>query len=217
MECKDCHGRQEPPSTRLVPGQRTVPFGSFCWRVLDVQDGRALLLAEEILEERRYHSERTSVTWETCELRGYLNGEFLESFSGQEQSRMMQIEHTTADNPWYGISGGGSTVDRVFLLSIEEVMKYFGDSGDLQARKSWDWDWEKEEWIQNGKGWTINDQYNHKRMAEYRGEAEWWWLRSPGVSGSGAAGVDNGGRLCMGGSDVFLGEGGVRPALWLKL
>lgn len=202
MECKACRGGQEPPSKRLVPGQRTVPFGSFYWRVLDVQDGRALLLAEEILEERRYHSERTSVAWETCELRGYLNGEFLRSFRGQEQSRIMQIEHTTADNPWYGISGGGSTVDRVFLLSIEEAVKYFGDSGQLQNPQY---------------DWWINDQYNSERTTKYGDKEAWWWLRSPGINDYTAASVDYDGDLILCGSGVCNEEGGVRPVLWLKL
>ncbi len=128
----------------LTSGQRNVQFGKYLWRVLDVKNGRALLLTEEILEQRRYHSKRGSVTWETCDLRKYLNGAFLQTFSSQEQERIVQTENRNADNPKYGTPGGRDTVDRVFLLSIEEVLKYSGDDSakiiaKYQDREEWWW------------------------------------------------------------------------------
>lgn len=194
---------QKPQIGSLAAGQRNVRFGRYNWRVLDVQNGKALLLAEEILEKRRYHSEWTEVTWKDCELRKYLNGEFLGTFSSQEQSRIAQAENTNADNQWYGTPGGSSTVDRVFLLSIEEVVKYFGDSGQLQKRPK-------------GGAWWIDDQYNSARKANHDGRKWWWWLRPPGIDDSNAAFVSIGGYLSLLGNTVGNG-GGVRPALWLNL
>lgn len=188
---------------RLMSGQRNVPFGGYSWRVLDVQNGKALLLAEEILEKRPYHSPGGSVTWETCGLRGYLNGEFLQTFSGPEQSRIVQTVNANKDNPWYGTQGGNRTADRVFLLSIEEVVKYFGDSDKL--------------WRQSENEYCIDDRYNDERKANYGSKAWWWWLRSPGSSGYDAADVDLDGSLSLYGRSVRGFEGGVRPALWLNL
>lgn len=216
MECKKCNSRWEPGQNAskapdsLTPGQRNVRFGKYLWRVLDVQNGRALLLTEEILEERCYNSKWARVTWETCDLRKYLNGTFLQSFSGQEQERIAKTEIRNADNPWYGTSGGRDTVDQVFLLSIDEVVKYFGDSGDLRARKGW--------YYENGEDvpYYINDEYNSARIVKYRGEEGWWWLRSPGYDSGYAAGVVDDGGLGVLGDNVFLALG-VRPALWLNL
>ena len=36
------------------------------------------------------------------------------------------------NNPWYGSMGGEDTQDKIFLLTIEDVVcKYFGDSSRL--------------------------------------------------------------------------------------
>lgn len=190
------------PVQTFLGDLRNVQFGKYLWRVLDVRNDRALLLTEEILKWREYHSSNTSVTWETCELRRYLNEAFLKTFSAQERKRIVQTENRNADNPWFGTSGGRDTVDKVFLLSIEEVVKYFGDSGQLQERPDEYW---------------IDDKYNSVRKAEYRSKTGWWWLRSPGGNDvSNSADVFDDGSLSMFGSKVDL-LGGVSPALWLNL
>jgi hypothetical protein len=104
-------------------GVSIIPFGAFRgnplnWRVLDVdaRNGRALLITEDIIEKRRYHR-KANATWEKCELREYLNGDFLDSF-GTDRSRIAQVENANPDNQWYGTNGGGSTKDKVFLLSL---------------------------------------------------------------------------------------------------
>jgi hypothetical protein len=53
------------------------------------------------------------------------------------------------------------------------------------------------------------------RIAQNRdGEADWWWLRSPGGDGGYAALVFHSGRVIDGGLGVVSGCG-VRPALWI--
>lgn len=218
MKYENCHSKCESSQKMdFRVGQRNVPFGAFSWRVLDVRDGKALLLAERILEERLYHNSRVSITWENCDLRKYLNGSFFQAFSRPEQNRIAPVYNTNAPNPWYGTAGGNRTMDRVFLLSIDEVVKYFGDSGDLGARNGWDWVDEK--WVFLGrKGFYINDQYNENRMGitqdGYGGSA--WLLRSPGYDDSSAAIVTSSGALFVIGDDVDYKACGVRPALWLN-
>lgn len=208
---------KEPAETggSLTIGQRNVRFGKYDWRVLDVQDGKALLITEEVVEEHRYHGS-WGITWEGCEMREYLNGAFLQNFGSLEQSRIAPVTNMTPDNPWYGTSGGRNTTDKVFLLSIDEVVKYFGDSGDLQARKGWYWENEKFV-LGDGKGYWVNDQYNEARTAKYGSENAWWWLRSPGHAGDGAAFISSLGCLHIYGLNVLGSGGGVRPALWINL
>jgi hypothetical protein len=184
--------------------KRNVQFGGCDWRVLDVQGDRALLLTENIIEIREYHSSFIDITWASCELRQYLNGDFLRKFSSQDQSRIWLANNCNSDNQWFGTKGGDSTTDKVFLLSIEEVVKYFGDSGQLHKRPKKD-------------SWWIDDKYNNERMAKYEDKAWWWWLRSPGIRNGGAASVYRVGGLYMGGNSVNRVGGGVRPALWLNL
>jgi hypothetical protein len=45
----------------------------------------------------------------------------------------------------------------------------------------------------------------------------WWWLRSPGLDGYGAAGVHYDGDVIVYGNNVDNSSASVRPALWLNL
>jgi hypothetical protein len=189
----------------LKVGQRNVIFGKYRWRVLDVKDGKALLLSEDILEKRAYHHESVDITWEQCDLRNYLNGEFLRTFKEEEQRLVATVTNINEDNQWYLIEGGNETSDNIFLLSITEVVKFFGDSGELQNPSKKEKD--------HGH---FQDQYGGVRMANYGNEWSWWWLRSLGYCSDDAAFVDTRGDLSMSGFSVGY-DGGVRPALWLNL
>jgi len=169
-----------------------------------MQGDRALLITEEIIEQRSYHDETVDVTWETCTLRTYLNSEFYRKFSAQEQAMILETSITNADNQWYGTNGGRSTRDKVFLLSLEEVVKYFGDSGQLENRNP-------------NSEYLIDDKYNGERVAYFvYNSGFWWWLRSPGFVLYHAAYVDTDGDSTLLG-DWVNRKGGVRPALWYKL
>jgi len=199
----------------------TIPFGKWDWLVLDVQDDKALLITKDIIEMRPYNIQDTAVTWETCTLRAYLNDEAYKNFSEQEQAMILETMLDNAANQWYGIYGGNATMDRIFLLSIEEVVKYFGDSGDLSQRKGWKYESDQMA-SKDGEG-VINDQYNIERAAVYGNDAAGWWLRSPGRISSQAASIGGEGYLRMNGNRVNRNEDdddivvGLRPALWLKL
>jgi len=183
-----------------------IQFGGQDWRVLEATDDKLLILSNRILEYREYHNSFTSITWAESDIRRYLNGVFLDNtFSENEKSQIAETSVENNDNPWFNAYGGANTTDRIFLLSLEEVVRYFGDSGQLNSRPS-----ENAYWIE--------DRYNTARIARNRnGEALWWWLRSPGGNSNSAAGVGPDGGVGVGGNDVSGSNGGVRPALWLNL
>ena len=56
-----------------------------------------------------------------------------------------------------------------------------------------------------------------ERIANYDGEAAWWWLRSPGYDGSNAAYVNRGGNVDYFGDYVSHDDIAIRPALWINL
>jgi len=210
--------KQRTQSVDPAPAINSIyPFAGRDWRVLDVQHGKALIISEEIIEDRAYHSTRKAITWEKCKLRSYLNGEFFNSL-GQDKSRIVGSKINNPSNPWYGTSGGNATYDKVFLLSLDEVCRCFGDSGDLKSHKGWYFKGGKYV-AEYGKGWFINDQCNDARIAkDSGGSACWWWLRSPGLFPDNAASVGTVGIVNVSGSyDVGWSGGGVRPALWLNL
>jgi hypothetical protein len=108
-----------------------IPFGGYDWRVLDVQGDKALIITEDMVEQRQYHKEYAEITWETCDLREYLNGEFL---SKLDNSRIVPQTVQNTDNLWYGTNGGNDTKDMIFLLSLEEADRYFGNSGEYLGK-----------------------------------------------------------------------------------
>jgi hypothetical protein len=182
-----------------------ISFGGYDWRVLDVQKDRALIISDNLLEKRAFNNQNTSATWETCDLRRYLNGEFYDQFSAEAKTRIMETRIQNNPNPWFDIKGGKETNDRIFLLNIEEVVQYFGDSGQLRNK------------YQDNKYW-IEDQYNSSRIAKYAdGKASWWWLRSPGRNNNRAIYILDFGFIDISGGFYNRDDGGVRPALWLKL
>jgi len=183
-----------------------VTFAGIEWRILDIQGSKLLLISEKILEKRPYNVEQKNITWENCTLRKYLNGEFLNKL-GAIKSAIAETRNGNPDNPWYGTAGGNATTDKVFLLSLDEVCRYVGDSSANLRKKG-----------STGSSYFIDDLNNSARIAYYGNEgALWWWLRSPGCDGYIAVNVDDCGRIYVNGNLVKIASGGIRPALWLNL
>ena len=187
-----------------------IKFGSFDWRVLEVESACALIITENIIEQRRYHHarnyKRARITWAFSEMRDYLNNEYIYGFSAVDRARIRVISVDNKNNQWFGTDGGKDTIDSVFLLSLEEVVRYFGDSRQLRNRPA-------------RSTFKIKDQFNSARVAKNAiGTALWWWLRSPGDYSSRVACVGSSGSIdVVGLCDVNWSDGGVRPALWLNL
>ena len=177
-----------------------IEFGGHTWLVLDVQSDRMLIITEGIVRQQRHHPDSARVTWETSLVRRYLNTVFYNSFSAQDRAQIHETTLTTADNPWFGTAGGNDTVDKVFLLSLDELVKYFGDSGQLADRNH----------PNNGR-LGFSDRYNSERAPR---DAGWWWLRSPGNTAFSVAAL-YGGHVYVSGLPAQTGRGGLRPALWL--
>jgi len=194
-----------------------IMFGGQDWLVLDKQDGKALILSETVTEFKRFHHTNTDITWAECELRGYLNGDYYNSFSDQEKARIIQTRVKTSVQPWHGTNGGADTDDYIFILSVQEVVKYFGDSGDMDIRKGF-WASMEGYWLGNGFGQVLFDKYNNARIAkDADGKKQTWWLRSPGRLNIFAMGVGTDGALGFTGHGVHGTNKTVRPAMWVKM
>ena len=194
-----------------------ITFGKYEWRVLDIQDNTALLITEYIIEQRAYHEAYKDITWADCSIRKYLNGDFYDKFDVNDKERIIPVLNKNPDNQWYGSKGGADTRDNIFLLSLEEVCKYFGNSlSKLQNRGK------------NQRYWfERKDENNSKRLARLQDKEWccWWWLRSPGrvnVKAVYIFGTD--GNIGIQGNNILKGNisdgkctGGVRPALWINL
>ena len=167
------------------------------WIVLEKDGNKALLISRYALDCQQYNTKYTSITWENCTLRKWLNGTFLESaFSAQEQAMIQLSKVTAGKNPSYGTPPGNDTTDWVFLLSIEEAQKYFNSNSARQCK------------------WTA---YCYAQGAYVEYGSCWWWLRSPGSIANYASSVDNDGSLLTYGSYVNVDTAAIRPVMWINL
>ena len=170
------------------------------WTVLAKESDRILLVSQYALDCQPYNIEYTGVTWESCSLRKWLNGAFLNAaFNSEEQAMILTATVSADKNPDYDQSPGSSTRDRVFLLSILENNRFFSSKSD--------------KWC-TATAYAIAQGAHTSSM---HSNNTWWWLRSPGGRYDRAAGVDVDGYVNTYGYGVSYESGAVRPALWIDL
>lgn len=183
------------------------------WLVLARDGDKALLISRYGLDAQPYNTDYTSVTWETCTLRKWLNGTFYnKAFSSAEQAAILTTDVDNSKNQCYSgwnTSGGNNTQDKVFLLSYAEANKYFGVTYDNSS---------------NTKSRVAPTAYaiaqgayadSFRRTADGTAAGQ-WWLRSPGLYHQDyAASVLTDGSFD--GHDVSSDYGSVRPALWVNI
>lgn len=169
------------------------------WQVLDVKDGKALVISKYALIGHEYNEEWTDVTWETCTLRKWLNDTFIKDIFSAEEMKAVTLSDVSADkNPIYNTNQGNDTKDKLFLLSIKEVKQYFVSNEKRLCKPT-------EYAVNNG---AYEDRLGYG----------WWWLRSAGDDSGFAACVYSGGSVNYLGFDVNDRHGSsVRPAFWLNL
>ncbi len=168
------------------------------WIVLEKEGDKALIISKYALDCKPYNTSNIGVTWGTCSLRRWLNETFFNAaFSSKEQNRIITSTVTADSNPSYSTSPGNNTSDKVFLLSITEVNKYFSSN---DARSC---------------GATAYAKAQGANTNTSNGNC-WWWLRSPGRNSRSAASVSNDGSVDNYGYFSH-DDGAVRPALWINL
>lgn len=172
------------------------------WLVLDRIDGRLLLLSSSCLAGMAYNSEAFEpVTWETCSLRKWLNGAFLEgAFTEAERAWIPSVINMNPDHSIVETPGGNETEDRVFLLSEQETVIYLKDESDQQSI---------------GKAFATEEAREGGLQVSGDGFAA-WWLRSPGMYEYVAQFVDQEGIPYANGANADIDYlCGVRPVIWL--
>ena len=174
------------------------------WRVLAKENNRILVISDKALDCQPFNETGEDVTWRTCTLRKWLNDDFFNSaFSNAEKKRIPTVTVLADKNPEFSINSGKATKDKVFLLSIKEVNKYFNSKISRQCMPTN---------FAVAQGGYISNTYSTDVKATC------WWLRSPGGYGLVcAAYVDNIGDIRAYGASVESDNGTVRPAMWINL
>ena len=168
------------------------------WIVLDKTQKSILLISKYALasmpyDELYYTDPHTELAWEKSSLRKWLNSTFLgAAFSREEQA---QIIAKSLDD---------GCIDKVFLLSEDEVGNYFGSNyGSNKARQCVATDYA----TANGAPTSGKDSTG----AEFTS----WWLRWGGKPGASTVKYD--GSFDYWGDYYYREGASVRPAIWINL
>lgn len=172
------------------------------WLVLDRDGDRALLLSKYALDYQSfmpfYEPVTEPYTWESCSLRRWLNGTFLNAaFSADEQQRLLTTTVITSPGSLHRENGPVTTEDRVFLLSNTEVYAYFASEAATAA--------EYTAYALSENPWPGN--------AATPGPADWWLRTTDGYDHPDGVYAD--GRVGEG-ARAYEGEY-VRPAIWITV
>jgi len=173
--------------------------GEIEWLVLEVKDGKALVISKYALDCKQYNTSCTDVTWETCTLRKWLNNDFINTAFSDVEKDLIPLVTVSADkNPECSTTPGNATQDQIFLLSITEVNKYFNSDSARQCKP------------------TYYAVANGAYVKSHNGNCL-WWLRSPGFDQNCAANVYRDGDVVESGRSVDDVDIAVRPALWITI
>ena len=169
------------------------------WRVL-ANDGSLFVVSDKNLDCIEYNSSAETVTWENCSLRKWLNGKFLDkAFTTQEQGAVLESLVVNEDGA-KGSEAGADTYDKVYLLSIYEV---------IDPELGFPTDWK----AKGGTRVALNTEYTRSKRAMTSSDMSGaWWLRTPGDAKN-AANVFNAGNVFVRGGNVNNFIFAVRPAM----
>ena len=171
------------------------------WIVMKNEGNQVLLLSKYVLDAKSYNEGWEDFTWETSDIRQWLNTEFYTTaFNKAEKAKIQTSLIKNEDNSEYGTNGGNDTEDKVFLLSEKEADTLFSNDDERIAKAT--------EYAEKS-GVYINESSEEK--------GTWWWLRSPGRNSYYAAVVYYSGWVYRHGFSVYYNYDGVRPALHLNL
>ena len=125
----NCLPYQKIPESAIAPGT-VLLFGNYPqeedgskspveWLVLCLKGTKALIITRRGIDCRAYNDSHDEKTWETCDLRRWLNGVFFdEAFSDEEKSAVIGSKVLALKNPEYATPPGNDTFDNVFIPSV---------------------------------------------------------------------------------------------------
>ncbi len=168
------------------------------WKVLKVEDGKALIITDKIIDQVRFNEKYADVTWADSILRGWLNNEFFnKAFTADEKEKILTTAVSTPDNAKWGTKGGADTEDKVFALSIQELEELIPELNDRRAAAT-------------GKA-LENGVYIYAETG-----FSVWWLRSSGYVQYAGSRVGAGGHIEDKIYDDVRPHRGARPVMWIK-
>lgn len=171
------------------------------WCVLAKGMGKMLVISTCGIDCQMYCSYISSnpkwSKWSNCSIRNWLNDSFYKNaFSTLEQVSILTTRVSSNADWRHSPDSDVETNDKLFLLSKDEVEKYFKSDVARQCKPT---------------------RYAISKGVYVANDGCVWWLRSLGKSIHTAVAIDQNGIICSNGIDVHNAVLAVRPAMWINL
>ena len=168
------------------------------WLVLVEEEDKMLLLSKYALEYLPFNDWTADVTWESCTIRGWLNDTF--NYQNANSDEVSFLDNCFSEEERNQIIPHVETGDKVFLLSLGEVLQYLPSNFFRKC---------------------LPTTYAVSRLPETHkyneGDICTWWLRTESAEKKGfIMTINQKGMYCEHGVMVSMKGIGVRPALLIK-
>lgn len=176
------------------------------WVLIDIDNDSGLLISKEALINMPFNDSECKtddkVSWETSTIREWLNSEFFDqAFDKKEQDKILDttvIAKSKSNEFHLFANEGKDTIDKIYLLSVEESKKYFTYDADRVCKPT--------QYAIDNNCWVDEDS-----------QATCWWLRTVGGISPYIAYVYYDGYIWKDGCLSDFDKWGVRPVMWIML
>ena len=103
-------------------------MSKIAWKILAKLQDRALLVSDCILDLETYSSFQYE-SWSICSLRKWCQNLYAKNFTNAERQYILTANVRTPDNQY-----GTITLDKIFILSAEEISKYMPNYNDRRTK-----------------------------------------------------------------------------------
>ena len=164
------------------------------WIIIGKEENRMLLITRDSIDRMAYQkgldSHYQQPKWSASTVRGWLNSDFIEmAFDESEQKAILltEVDNSECDEE--------NTLDRVFLLSVEEAQRYMPNDA-AQATQLTEYARQKRGQLNTSEGWMLRTHTTYKSS----GQSVYFARENGGISYSY---IDGTSYYC------------VRPAMWI--
>ena len=168
------------------------------WIVLEKYNNKILVISKYSLDCQKYDTSYTETTWHDCTLRTWLNDDFYNSaFTDEEKSVINSSSISGEANSQYDTDYGANSNDYVFLLSSNEISKYFKTD--------------------NSRFCSPTEYARQNYFEEISAnESCRWWSRTPGITKKNVVAIKTDNSINYFGLYAF-DMAFVRPAMWIDI
>lgn len=167
------------------------------WLVIESNENGCTLLSKKILESKLYHNDKVDrLNWEMCSLRQWLNNEFYNAAFSKKEKESIILTTVENNDSIDGLDNGKNTKDYVYILSFDEILRYFGNDLKLEWWKKRElhyWDpncdlaaWPTDYMLAKHNPYVLSSETRYHYDRYFSGEEEYkvfegagrWYLRT---------------------------------------